>query len=156
MPVAFGIARTIARSVIPSYIKRGFAANAIQRDLIKRGLGYYRKDLLKDVREFNGMMKMEKYTRAAAGNVPFPKFGMIEHKLKLDERYFVHGVMHGYHKVTGKELWQPISFYDTENRGKDGWEEAFGKQYDLGTYTAEETYDSLEIFSVEHNRKWSY
>lgn len=156
MAVAFGLVRTVARSVIPSLVKRGFGANAITRVLKVQGLSFRRINMLKDIREINGLVKMEKYTRAVSGVKQFPKFGMVEHELKRDRRYRVFATMKTRNMVTGEESEKDISFYDDEHRSKDNWVEAFEDQYEEKMYEKQEEITGISIRSVEHQRGWMY
>lgn len=156
MPIAFGIARTIGRTFIPSLVKRGLGGNVIQRYLMSKGLGYRRIDMLKDVREITGLMKMEKYVKAFSGSEKFSKFGMVEHELSKDRRYRVFGRITSTSRDTGEVITQSISFYDDELRSKDNWVKAFQDEFIWEKCRPDREISKIEITSVEHQQGWSY
>jgi len=156
MAVQFGIARAVGRAFIPALVKRGLGSNAIQRYLRAGGFGYRRIDMLKDVREITGLMRMEKYVKAVSGSAKFPKFGMVEHGLGKDRRYRVFADMQVEDMATGETKSKTVSFYDDELRSKDKWAEAFEDQYAEGQYETGEIITSVDIRSVEHQPGWAY
>lgn len=156
MPVEFGLARAVARAFIPSWVKLGFGANAITRELKSFGLSYRRINMLKDIRELSGLMKMEKYISKLSDIVVIPKFGLVETELNRDRYYRVFAELEVHNTTTGLNEKRTLSWYDDELKSKSQWIKEFLEEQEEGKYAENEEIVGISIRSVEHNAGWRY
>lgn len=156
MPLAFSAARAIARLAIAGFVKQGLTSNAIIRQLGNLALTYRRTTMLLDIREFSGLMRLERAVRAIPWDVVMPQYGMVETYLRRARRYRVFGIATRTDPRTGEESESVVSFYTNKRGSKNEWYEQFMREYQGSESEGAWMFTDFEVTSVEHQKGWKY
>jgi uncharacterized protein related to proFAR isomerase len=157
MPEGIGTAvRAIGRLAIGGLVKQGLGSNAIIGVLAEVGLSYRRTTMLADIREFTGLMRLEKTVRQVAMDAIFPQHAMVETYLRRARRYRVFGTLTVEDPLTWERKEVNVSFYTDDRKSKEEWEQDFFEEFrDSESAQGGELLD-LQIRSVSHQSGWSY
>lgn len=139
-----------------SYVAQYQSANAIIRALQGRGLGYRRQTMLDDIRQINGLAKLEMQVLNIPSSQLFPQFGMVESYLRRARKYRVY-VRVSYEDIESGEITESMaSFYTDERKSKDAWEQDFSEMFPESESGKMYSLSDARIASVEHQRGFSY
>jgi len=148
--------RYFFRAMVPSYINKAMSANAMINAARGLGVSYRRTNMLRDIREFTGLMRKEGAVRATPAD-DYVKLGnMTEIDLKRDRRYRGFADVTYKNTLTGETLTKTISFYDDERRTAEDWAKEFDRKRKEIQYRDDEDLISFTLRAVEHQAGWDY
>ena len=149
-----GSIRSVAMAAMPRLVKIGFGSNAIINWLKPKGLSYRRQTMLRDIRTFTGLERMEKAVRLVDPAKLFPQGSMVESSFRAARRYKIHGTIAYIDPETGETVEDHISFYSNQQMTKDQWLKDW---FDKAAWTDSKemaAMHSVTITSVEHQAGW--
>ena len=151
-----GTARYYFRAMIPVYIREGMSTVAITSIARREGFSYRRTDMLRDIREFTGLMRHEGAVRATPTDQWISRGSMTDIDLKRDRRYRGFADATFQNIETGETRKSIISFYDDEQRTADEWAEEWDEQRREKLYREDEELVGFEMRALEHQAGWAY
>jgi len=152
----YGEERAWGRLMIPDLIRRGLGSNAIIRELANITGTWRRSVMLQDIRQFSGLMKLERAVRALSPDRLPTKAHMVESDLRRARKYRVYGTLTVENTETGETTTKTVSMYTNDLKSKTEWENDYLDPHRLQGYTQGITLQGLEIKSIEHNKGFAY
>ncbi len=112
--------------------------------------------MLDDIRQINGLAKLEMQVLNIPSSQLFPQFGMVESYLRRARKYRVY-VRVSYEDIESGEITESMaSFYTDERKSKDAWEQDFSEMFPESESGKMYSLSDARIASVEHQRGFSY
>lgn len=151
-----GSARYFFRAMVPSFIRADMSSGAMIRAARTAGFSYRRTNMLRDIREFTGLMRHEAAVRATVSDRFISRGAMTEIDLKRDYRYrgFADAT---YRNVdTGDLETKMVSFYDDELRTEDDWSKLFDDWRVEAESRIEYELVDFKMRALEHQAGWAY
>jgi len=128
------IARAVFRTMIPSYVRQGFSANAMILDARKYMPMYQRSTMLQDIRQFQGLFVGEKTQGALTRDksIPLSKMPAVDYGDR--PKYRVYGTAQFINPETNEVKSAPISFFTNRHYSPQGYENYMKDQVDVDEY----------------------
>uniref|UniRef100_A0A6H1ZPB0 Capsid protein n=1 Tax=viral metagenome TaxID=1070528 RepID=A0A6H1ZPB0_9ZZZZ len=149
--VTSAIARAIFRTMIPSYVRQGFSANAMILDARKYMPMYQRATMLQDIRQFQGLLTGERVqgvmdrTRViSAAKMPSVDYGDRP-------KYRLWGTARFENPETSEEKAAYVTFYTNRNYSPQGYEAFMTDQIDVDEYIPGWVLLGVDFRVVERN-----
>jgi len=151
-----GYARAIGRMFIPQYLSFGWSMNKIITQLKSEGLGWRRKVMLEDIREYSGMMKNEYQISRARSDRTIAKQFMTEVTMAQPRRYHVVADASFYNLHTGEMVDRTISWYDDELKTFGDWVTLYEEAGVTFQYDPTFQLTGMKMRAVKHHKGWEY
>ena len=151
-----GYARAIGRMFIPQYLNLGWSMNKIITQLKSEGLGWRRKVMLSDIREYSGMMKNEYQITHARSDRKLSTRLMTEVTMAQPRRYHVVADASFYNRHTGEMVDRTISWYDNDLRTFGEWVSEYEQAGATFEYDPTFQLTGMKIRAVKHQKGWEY
>lgn len=151
-----GTARYYFRAMIPVYVREAMSGASMINIARREGFSYRRTDMLRDIREFTGLMRHEKAVRATPVDQWIGRGQMTEIDLKRDRRYRGFADATFQNIETGDIRETTISFYDDEMRTEEEWAEEWDEKRREKLYRGDEELVGFEMRALEHQAGWAY
>jgi len=122
----------------------------------REGFSYRRTDMLRDIREFTGLMRHEGAVRATPTDQRISRAHMTDIDLKRDRRYRGYADATFQNIETGEIKEKTISFYDDEQRTEEEWAEEWDEKRIEKLYREDEELVGFKMRALEHQSGWAY
>ena len=145
------IARAVFRAMIPSYVSRGFSANAMILDARKYMPMYQRSTMLQDIRQFQGLFVGEKTQGALTRDKSIPVSKMPAYDYGDRPKYRVHGMAQFINPETNELKSAPMSFFTNRHYSPEGYEHFMEDRVDMDEYIPGWNLLGVDFRVVERN-----
>jgi len=148
------IARAVFRTMIPSYVRQGFSANAMILDARKYMPMYQRSTMLQDIRQFQGLFVGEK-TQGALNrdkSIPLSKMPAVDYGDR--PKYRVYGTTQVVNQYTGEVQSGMVSFFTNRHYSPEGYSNWMEDQIDLEECLPGWSLSGVDFRVVERNSRW--
>ena len=145
------IARAVFRTMIPSYVRQGFSANAMILDARKYMPMYQRSTMLQDIRQFQGLFVGEKSQGVMSRTAAIAESKMPAVDYGDRAKYRVYGTAQFINPETSEVQSAPISFFTNRHYSPQGYENFMSGQVDVDEYIPGWNLLGVDFRVVERN-----